>query len=140
MIQIIIGKEFPNKVIPLIQQSKKSIDIIVYDWRWYPDQIGSIIQKFNNAIVIEARKGKKIRAIVNSPQILSILKENHIEAKKIDSYRKVHVKLMIIDDEIAILGSHNYSLSAFTLNYEISVIIHNKEVVNRLKTFFNNLW
>ena len=47
---------------------------------------------------------------------------------------------MIIDNEIAILGSHNYTMSAFTINYEVSVIIQDKEVVNRLKTYFENLW
>ena len=136
----IIGKEFAKKVIPLRGGSKNTIDIIVYDWRLYPDQIGSSIQKFNNAIVVAQRKGIKVRAITNCREIINILKENKIDAKKLFSSKKLHVKLMIIDDEIAILGSHNYTTSAFTLNFEISVIIQEKEVVNRLKTFFENLW
>ena len=52
----IIGKEFGPKVIPLIKQARKSIDIIVFDWRWYPDQIGSAIQRFNNAIITASKK------------------------------------------------------------------------------------
>lgn len=136
----IIGREFPKKVIPLIQQARNSIDIIVYDWRWCPDQIASEIQKFNNAIVVARRKGKKVRVITNSPQIIAILKENKIEAKKNFSTRKLHVKLMIIDDELAILGSHNYTMSAFTTNFEISITTKDEEVVKRLKNFFANLW
>lgn len=136
----IIGKEFPQKVIPLIQQAKNSINIIVYDWRWYPDQIGSEIQKFNNAIIVAARKGIRVRVITNLESVISVLRGNKIQAKKFLSYRKLHVKNMLIDNELAIIGSHNYTMNAFTLNYEVSIITYNKEVVNRLRIFFDNLW
>lgn len=136
----IIGKEFSQKVIPLIRQARDSIDIIVYDWRWYPDQIGSDIQKFNNAIVAARKKGIKVQAIINSQQIIAILKENKIKAKKLSSYQKLHIKLMIIDNETAIFGSHNYTMSAFTTNLEVSIATPNKNVVNRFKSLFNNLW
>lgn len=138
--ELIIGKEFPQKVIPLIQQAKKSIDIIVYDWRWYSDQIGSDIQKFNNAIVVAKRKGIEVRAIVNSPNIASILNTSGITAKVFSSKRTLHVKNMLIDNETAIIGSHNYTMNAFTLNYEVSIITQKKEVVNRLRKFFDILW
>lgn len=136
----IIGKEFPKKVIPLIQQAKKSIDIIVYDWRWYPDKIGSEIQKFNNAIIVANRKGVRTRVITNMRQTIDVLKKNKVEAKSLLSYRKVHVKNILIDDKIAIIGSHNYTMNAFTLNYEVSLITYNEAVVKRLRTFFDNLW
>lgn len=136
----IIGKEFGPKVIPLIKNAKHSIDIIVYDWRWYPDQIGSAIQKFNNAVIVAKKKGRKIRVITNLNNTVKILSENKVEAKQIFSARKVHVKLMIIDGKIAILGSHNYTMNAFTINYEVSVIIQKKEIVKRLQIFFENLW
>lgn len=138
--ETIIGKEFPKKVIPLIEKAKHSIDIVVYDWYWYPDQIGSDIQRFNNAIIDAKKKGKRVRVITNPPYIIHILKENKIQAKNLFSSKKLHVKLMIIDDQTAILGSHNYTMSAFTTNFEVSVIIQNEEIVKRLKLFFDNLW
>ena len=136
----IIGKEFADKIIPLIEQAKKSIDIIVYDWKWYPDQIGSAIQRFNNAIVNASKKGKQIRAITNSPYINNILSELNIKTKKWSSRKTLHTKLTIIDNKIAILGSHNYTMNAFTINYEVSVIIQDEATVKRLNQYFNNLW
>lgn len=140
MTQTIIAKEFSRKVIPLIKQAKKSIDIIVYDWLWYPDQIGSEIQRFNNSIIFAARKGVRVRVITNTKKTIAILNQNGVEAKKIFSERRVHVKKMLIDRELAIIGSHNYTMSAFTLNYEVSIITQNKGVVKRLTKFFENLW
>lgn len=136
----IIGKEFSEKVIPLIDQTKKSIDIIVYDWRWYPDQIGSAIQKFNNAIIRVKKKNIRVRVITNSQHIINLLSQNKVQAKKLLSSKTVHAKLMIIDSKTAILGSHNYTMNAFTVNYEVSVIIQDEKCVKRLEIFFKNLW
>ena len=136
----IIGKEFADKIIPLIEQAKKSIDIIVYDWKWYPDQVGSAIQRFNNAIISAAKKGKQVRVITTSPYIDNILSELNIKTKKWSSRKTLHTKLTVIDNKIAILGSHNYTMNAFTINYEVSVIIQEEATVKRLNQYFNNLW
>jgi len=136
----IIGKEFPDIVIPMIEKARKSIDIIVYDWRLYPDQIGAKIQRFNNAIIQSAQKNIKVRTISNSWKTLRVLEKFKIKVKKISTRGIIHTKLMIIDNEVAILGSHNYTMNAFTINLEVSVIIMNKEVIERLKTYFKNLW
>lgn len=137
---IIIGKEFAEKVIPLIRQCKKSIHIIVYDWRWYPDQVGSAIQKFNNEIAIAKGKGKEVMVLTNFPHVIRILRSLNFEVKENISKKTLHTKLMIIDNEIVILGSHNYTMNAFTLNHEVSIITQEEKVVARLKLYFENLW
>ena len=136
----IIGKEFGPKVTPLIHQAKNSIDIIVYNWRWYPNQIGSTIQQFNNAIINAAKKGKQVRVITNFPYINPILSQLNIKTKKINSKKTIHTKMILIDNEIAIIGSHNYTMNAFTINYEVSIIIQNQNFAKRLNEYFNNLW
>ena len=65
----IIGKEFPDKVIPLIDNAKYTIDIVVFDWRWYPQDPGASVQLFNQSIVRSVRRGVKVRAIANRNQI-----------------------------------------------------------------------
>jgi phosphatidylserine/phosphatidylglycerophosphate/cardiolipin synthase-like enzyme len=47
---------------------------------------------------------------------------------------------MIIDDEIAITGSHNYTQSAFQMNLELSVILDDIETISRFNQFFATLW
>lgn len=136
----IIGNEFADKVIPLIKNSKVSIDIIVYDWRWYPNQIGSAIQRFNNEIVAGRKRGKRIRVITNSDRLVSTLKTQNFEARGKVSSKTLHTKLMIIDGKMVILGSHNYTMNAFTINHEVSIITEDKDVVARLKLYFENLW
>ena len=140
MIESIVGSQFPKKVIPLLESATKSIDIIVFDWRWYPNDPGAAVQLFNQAVVRAARRGVQVRAIANFDEIIKILQGLKCQAKRIATKGIVHCKLMIIDDQIVVTGSHNYTQNAFQMNQELSVIIHNPENISEFSNFFNNLW
>ena len=138
--QVIIGKEFPEKVIPLIERAKKTIKTIVYDWRWYPNDPGNAVQLFNQAMIRAVKRGVKIQAIVNHEGVCTVLSQNGVSVKKIKVQGLVHAKLMIIDDDLVIIGSHNYSHNAFVLNQEISVILSEIENIEDFNIFFRTLW
>lgn len=140
MIQTLSGRQFPALVIPLIESAKQSIDIVVYDWRWYPSDPGAVCQLFNQAILRAARRHVKVRAILNNDQTLRVLESEKIQAKILRTTRLVHAKLMIIDNKIVITGSHNYSQSAFQTNLELSVILDGENIAVDFNVFFNNLW
>jgi phosphatidylserine/phosphatidylglycerophosphate/cardiolipin synthase-like enzyme len=136
----IIGKEFPQKVIPLIEYAKHSIKIVVFDWRWYPNDPANPVQLFNQAIIRAKRRGLKIQVIGNCDEIIKILKEQGIEAKKAMTKNLVHAKMMIFDDKDLVIGSHNFSQNAFTMNYEISTYIPDCPDVENYLRFFDSLW
>lgn len=139
-IKSISGSQFPKDVIPLINAAKSTINIIVFDWRWYSNDPGATCQLFNQAILAAARRGVKIRVITSNDKIVSILKAGGIDAKILNLSRLVHAKLMIIDENIVITGSHNYTISAFTQNLEFSVIITDENPQVGILIFFNNIW
>ena len=138
--ETIIGKEFPQKVIPLIENAKKTIDIIVFDWRWYPQDPGAQCQLFNQSIVRATRRGVIVRAIANNYEIVNVLNQNGCYVKKILTKKLVHCKIMIIDSGIVVTGSHNYTESAFQMNLELSVILDNFEKIAEFSNFFTNLY
>lgn len=139
-IKSISGSQFPKEVIPLINSAKNTINIIVFDWRWYSNDPGATCQLFNQAILAAARRGVKIRVITSNDKIVEILKKGGIDAKILNLSRLVHAKLMIIDENIVITGSHNYTISAFTQNLEFSVIITDENPQVGILIFFNNIW
>lgn len=140
MIQTIIGNKFPDAVIPLIDEARVSLDAIVFDWRWYPQDPGAVVQLFNQAIVRAVRRGVRVRAIANNDQIIKTLSEVGCQAKRLKIQNLVHCKLMVIDAGIAIAGSHNYTQSAFETNLELSAIFDDPQAVKECVDFFNNLW
>lgn len=136
----IIGKQYPKIVIPKIDSAKSTIKIVVFDWRWYPDDPGNIVSLFNQAIVRAVRRGVMVSCIVNNEEIVNILNQVGCNAKRLVTKNLVHAKLMIIDDQIVIVGSHNYSQSAFTTNFEVSTLHDDVETAKSFLDFFNNLY
>jgi len=139
-IKSISGSQFPKEVIPLINSAKNTINIIVFDWRWYSNDPGATCQLFNQAVLAAARRGVKIRVITSNDKIIEILKKGGIDAKKLNISKLVHAKLMIIDENIVVTGSHNYTISAFTQNLEFSLIITDPLPQSETLSFFNNIW
>lgn len=135
----VIGSEYPKKVIPLINGAKKNIDIAVYDWRWYPDEPAHPVQQFNTSIVRAVGRGVRVRAIVEAPLILSILLSAGIKAREMRDKRTLHAKMILIDDQTLIIGSHNFTRNAFGSNIEASVIVDLPAGEARFSQFFNNL-
>ncbi|MFZ5637773.1 MAG: phospholipase D-like domain-containing protein [Pseudomonadota bacterium] len=56
------------------------------------------------------------------------------------SRRDMHSKIVIVDDEWAVLGSHNWTVGAFGANHEMSVAVRSADVAARLRSTFEGLW
>lgn len=138
--QAIIGKQYPKIVIPKIDEAKKSINIIMFDWRWYPNDPGASVQLFNQALVRAVRRGVSVRAITNFGDIVKTLEKVGVKAKKLQSKNLVHAKIIIIDESIVIIGSHNFTQNAFNMNFEISCMFENSDNAKEYLQYFNNLW
>jgi phosphatidylserine/phosphatidylglycerophosphate/cardiolipin synthase-like enzyme len=139
-IETAIGREFSKKVIPIIDNAKKSVFIMVYEWLWYPDQISSTIQLFNNSIMRAKQRGLNVKAVVWDKRTANFLTQIGLNVKWIGQSKLLHVKLMIIDEEIVIIGSHNYTKNAFDLNFEASVILNDQKTAGTLKQFFDGFF
>lgn len=45
----------------------------------------------------------------------------------------LHAKAMVVDDDLAVLGSSNMDIRSFTLNMEVSLILYGEQPVGPLK-------
>jgi len=139
MTQVIIGREYPKVLIPLIEQAQHSIEILVFDWRWYANEPNSNVQKFNNAILEACARGVKVRALVNNNIIPTILQLEKLSVKRVGTKSMMHVKMIIIDQKILVSGSHNFSKNAFEFNHEVSLLTQDCETIARLTKYFEML-
>lgn len=59
---------------------------------------------------------------------------------KIYKYNKgfVHAKTMVIDDDLAIIGSANMDYRSFDLNFEVNAMVYSKNIAKQLTTAFEN--
>jgi phosphatidylserine/phosphatidylglycerophosphate/cardiolipin synthase-like enzyme len=70
------------------------------------------------------------------------MKELGLSVKRYESsYRKsLHSKYVIIDDDLIMIGSHNWSEGAFSKHNEYSIAVYSKELNTILNDEFHKLW
>jgi len=140
MYTALIAQRFPKVVIPLLNEAKESIKIIVYDWRFYNTQPSHAVSLFNMAIARACGRGVSVRALVSSDTVIENLKKIRCEAKRVHSKKLLHTKMLLIDDKLVIIGSHNYTQNAFSLNHEASILVELENNENDFTKYFNALW
>lgn len=136
----IISNQYPTIVIPYIDKAQFSLDIIMYDWRWYANQPGHSTQQFNLAILRAIKRGVCVRAILNFNRNIKVLNDVGIKAKTTKNKVCVHSKLLLIDSKIAVVGSHNFTSNGFNLNLETSVLLDMPDENQRFVQLFNSLY
>lgn len=139
MTEVIIGREYPKVLTPLIEQAQHSIDILVFDWRWYANEPNSSVQKFNSAILDASKRGVKVRALVNNNIMPTILQLHNLSVRRVGTKKMMHVKMIILDQKTLVIGSHNFSKNAFEFNHEVSLLVEDEGVIARALNYFNIL-
>jgi cardiolipin synthase len=148
----IVNDNYFNITFNAISNADSSIDIILYEFKWY-DSNNSVV-KMRNALINAVNRNVSVRLILDQAnyrdQETELSKENrktgnYLEANgvqvKYDSLKQTtHDKLLVIDDETTILGSHNWGYSAFTRNNEASVMIKDRKIAGYYEIYFENLW
>ena len=139
-IKSIIGKEYPEKVIPLIDDARHNIVMCMFDWRWYQKDFSNPVSLFNSALLRAHRRGIDVRILTNYLEVIEFAKGLGLNAKKWPEKSLLHSKFLIIDKKICIIGSHNITYSAFTSNMETSMILDHEDDVKRFANYFDTLW
>jgi phosphatidylserine/phosphatidylglycerophosphate/cardiolipin synthase-like enzyme len=137
---LIFGNQFIKKVLPEIKLCKKNIDILVFFWSFslhdMSDPVSLLVKELQDAL----GRGVRVRVLVNNHKVGAMLEQCGFDTRHCYTSKLMHPKVMILDDKKAVIGSHNYTMSGFTLNMEVSAIIDLNGADNELSTFFTHLW
>jgi phosphatidylserine/phosphatidylglycerophosphate/cardiolipin synthase-like enzyme len=123
-----------SKMTNLVLWAQQSIDF------YFPyladDQFQEVLFKMANSWV-------KIRWIVDktfykeNPDIVELYSEKGIELREIKKW-KLHAKSIIVDKQIAYIGSINFSTYSFDENREIGLILGDSQVIEKLLEIFSS--
>jgi len=138
--QVIIGPKFVESVLPLINEAKQSIEILIFDWRVYYTSPNHPVNQLNTALISAARRGVSVRVLVNNQTVCDYLNKVGIKSRVVRSSKILHAKMMLIDSRYCVCGSHNYTQGGFVLNYEISLAVDLGGIDNDMKKYFNDLY
>jgi phosphatidylserine/phosphatidylglycerophosphate/cardiolipin synthase-like enzyme len=148
----IVNNNYFNTTFNEISNANKSIDLILYEFKWYDSN--NVVVKLRQSLADAVKRNVSVRVILDQNQYRDVLTELSKENKKTGDYLKskgvevkydsltqtTHNKMIIIDNSIVILGSHNWGYSALTRNNEASVMIKDRGVAEYYNNYFEILW
>jgi cardiolipin synthase len=103
-----------------------------------------------DALLISTKSGVKVKLMVpnnsDSKLVNAAACSYYLDLLKsgVEIYRYtkgfVHAKTMVVDNEIAIVGTANMDVRSFDLNFEVSAIVYDTEIAEQLKaTFYKDI-
>ncbi len=106
-------------------------------------------ESLSQALISAAQRGITVTVInseIKDQLLVAHAQRSYYEALlkagvKIYLYRSpvlLHSKYLLIDDDMALVGSSNMDIRSFQLNHELSVITYDKNVVAQLQTITDN--
>ena len=137
------GKEAQKRLFSLFAHSKE-LKIVIYTFtNKYLAKAIKIASK-NGAkitIIADKKESKYKRSVIPNLAAIKNIKIFLLSGKKYKNNKKakMHVKMAIVDNKYLIIGSANYSYSAFFKNYEYILIDKDKELINKFNKFFLKL-
>lgn len=125
-----------RRIIRLIDSARKSIRIAMFTWTR---------KDFAHAVIRSALRGVKVEVVLDknaskgsSKKIARLLLREKVPVNVNSDGGLLHHKMMIVDSEILVNGSANWTKAAFTSNHDCFMIVH--PLTSSQQRKINNLW
>ena len=147
----IINSDYIPYIISLIDSAQSTIDILMFSAKYYRGKRGNSVNAFWHSLRRAASRGVSIRVLLNANFYMGGNKQDNIFI--VQSFRgpnfhtalsgkstRLHSKLVIVDDQHVVLGSHNTSQRAFRANFETSIAVKSQPLAASFKMHYDRLW
>lgn len=121
-----------EKISALIKDAKESIFFSIYTFS-YKKIAKDLIEAHKNGVKVTVLFEKE--KIKEDKTIYNMLIKNGIKTMTLEDKRKMHLKAMLIDDSIAIIGSANYTKKSFEENVDLIYVTQDEKLISKLKEF-----
>ena len=126
------------RMLELVQDAQESILYLAYSFT--DDDLAAAMIRAHNSGLGVASVMDKSQALSNTGGEYQNLLENGIGVRLDGNPNSMHHKVIIIDGEIVVTGSYNFSKSARTRNDENTLIFHSAEVAEIYFSEFERVW
>jgi len=152
------GRDYYPAVEKAIQGAKESIYMVMYQVSLYSYDKASHVYNLVNELIQAHKRGVVVKVILDQnidfvgkrnidewvPEgknawCFKVLKEAGIDVRYDDLTTYTHAKALVIDNEIIIMGSSNWSESAFNKNAEVNLLVKSKDLAKEILEYFKTI-
>lgn len=137
---LLINKEYVAEFISQVKNSKTSICGFIYHDSFHSSLNGSIIDDFIYQLRLAQNRGVTVKIYCQNQKQIERLRRYNFQLKLAKGFKTMHSKAFCFDNEYLIVGSHNFTENACTVNLEMSYITTDKNAILKFINYFNLLW
>jgi phosphatidylserine/phosphatidylglycerophosphate/cardiolipin synthase-like enzyme len=149
-VQLVMDAQYFQVAKKMIGEAKTSIQVMMFEMGYYDQYPNTpsnlLIKELIDAkkrgvrveVILEVKEGKD-RTTERNRHTGKILSEGGVEVIYDPLFKTTHAKLMVVDGQLSLLGSTNWTYYALTNNNEASFLIRSKEVARELFDYFNRV-
>ena len=150
-ITILQDEDFLPAAKALVFNAMSSIYISTFKTEIVLKRRGEKLKGFYDFLVLRRKEGVDVRLLTNkqgeqghvphtNAYVTNYLKKKGIQVRFLRNSQICHAKMLIVDNQYAIIGSHNLSLKSCHSNFEVSYLIKSAEMVSELANVFIETW
>ena len=150
-IQIIEDSDYFPVVNKALKEATQSVKVMMFEVGYYPEYPDSPSNILVEDLIKAKKRGVKVRVILEvsdwNPKVTKknryvgeLLSRGGVEVSYDSLQTTTHTKLVIIDSQLSIFGSTNWTYYSLTHNRELSIIIKSPEIAKELEEYFNKAW
>lgn len=134
----------------ILQKAESEILIIMYQARTYPAHPDGVNELLYQDLFDAVSRGVRVEIILDASswnlgstfqnlQLAELLREGGVQVLWDPPDVTSHDKLLLVDDEIVVVGSTNWSYYALARNNEISVMIRSSDFYREVRSYYDKI-
>lgn len=150
-IKVIRNEQFYAAARGILIDARKRIDVCTYKFEFSTRPAARDLNRLIDILYAQAYAGIKVRVLLNTNRSRSgltkinehaarILKTREIEVRTLPDSRCQHAKMILVDNCLGLIGSHNWSPKSLTENFEVSVDIRHAGYLQDICEHFEKIW
>lgn len=149
--KLILNEEYFQVAHGEIQNAKESIYLIAYLFLLY-DYQDAYPNRILKDLIDAQKRGVSVHVVLDYPkpeytddqgpknqEAYEKLKDAGIDVRFDSPEKRTHNKVLVIDKETIIVGSHNYSFDALRYNNETSLLLRDRDKARALIEYFGQI-
>jgi phosphatidylserine/phosphatidylglycerophosphate/cardiolipin synthase-like enzyme len=146
---LVKDNEFLPVAMSMLEQAKKEICIATFKLEINEQPRGRKLKEFFEKLISKVKEGLRVKILFNwhddqrsvaktNLYASRFLKDAGADVRFLKANRCCHAKIIIIDQERVLLGSHNLSIRSCCNNFELSYVIPDPESTKEVYSVFEH--
>jgi phosphatidylserine/phosphatidylglycerophosphate/cardiolipin synthase-like enzyme len=127
-----------DRIVEVVRGAQHDIEFMAYTFT--ADEIGQ-------AMIERAKAGVQVRGVFEQqqadgccPEVYRAMREAGLNVRLDGNRYKLHHKVIVIDGQLVVMGSYNFTAAAEKSNDENALILHNADIAAAFQQEFERVW